>query len=72
MSYTEPSVAVAAKDQYGVTIATPAGNFYSSDTTKLKVDAAGLVTTVGTGPKTAIIRFVSNDGVWAREVSVTK
>jgi len=72
MSYTEPSVAVAAKDQYGVTIATPAGNFYSSDTTKLTVDAAGLVTTVGTGPKTAIIRFVSNDGVWAREVSVTK
>ncbi len=74
MSYTASSstVAVAAKDQYGVTIATPAGNFYSSDTTKLTVDAAGLVTRVPATATTAIIRFVSNDGVWAREVSVTK
>ncbi|HQM96558.1 MAG TPA: hypothetical protein PK705_06100, partial [Clostridia bacterium] len=74
MSYTAPSdtVAVAAKDQYGVAITAPAGNFYSSDTTKLTVNAAGLVTTVGTGPKTAIIRFVSNDGLWAKEVSVTQ
>jgi hypothetical protein len=74
MSYTAgtSTVAVAAKDQYGVTIGAPAGNFYSSDTTKLTVDAAGLVTRVPATAATAIIRFVSNDGVWAREVSVTK
>ena len=74
MAYTASSstVAVTAKDQYGVAITAPAGNFYSSDTTKLTVDAAGLVTRVPATATTAIIRFVSNDGLWAREVSVTK
>ena len=74
MAYTASSstVAVTAKDQYGVAITAPAGNFYSSDTTKLTVDAAGLVKRVPATATTAIIRFVSNDGLWAREVSVTK
>lgn len=65
-------VKLEAKDQYGIAIAAPAGSFFSSDKTKLKVDALGNVTRTAATAQTATIRFVSNDGVWAREVSVTQ
>jgi len=67
-------VTLEAKDQYGIGITLPAGNFFSSNSAKLTVAADGTVTNV-TSPyvkSTADIRFVSTDGVWAREVSVTK
>jgi len=61
---------VTAKDQYGVDIAAPAGKYYSSDAAIFTVDAdSGQVTEVKAG--TALVRFVSTDGVWAREISVT-
>ena len=69
---TTHNVSIAAKDQYGVAITAPTGTYYSSDTTKLTVAADGTVTRVPATAATAIIRFVSDDGVWAREVSVTK
>lgn len=59
-------VELIAKDQYGVAIGAPAGTFYSSDEKILTVDAAGVITPVKTG--TAIVRFVSDDGVWNVEV----
>lgn len=65
-------VKLEAKDQYGIAIAAPAGSFFSSDNTKLTVDALGNVTRTAATAQTATIRFVSDDGVWAREVSVTK
>ena len=61
-----PAVELIAKDQYGVAIEAPAGTFYSSDEKILTVDAAGDITPVKTG--TAIVRFVSDDGVWNVEV----
>ena len=71
-SSTSGAVSVTAKDQYGIAITAPAGNYYSSDITKLTVAADGVVTRVAAATTTAIIRFVSNDGLWSREVSVTK
>jgi hypothetical protein len=66
-------VKLEAKDQYGIAIAAPAGSFFSSDTTKLTVNVTtGDVTRTATTAQTATIRFVSSDGVWAREVSVTQ
>jgi hypothetical protein len=59
-------VELIAKDQYGVAIGAPAGTFYSSDEKILTVNAAGVITPVKTG--TAIVRFVSDDGVWNVEV----
>jgi uncharacterized protein YjdB len=50
-------------------MAAPAGTFYSSDEKILTVDEAGVITPVKTG--TAIVRFVSDDGVWSREVEVS-
>ena len=67
-------VTLEAKDQYGIAIGNPAGTYFSSDSTKLTVAADGTVTNI-TSPlvsATATIRYVSADGVWAREVSVTK
>ena len=66
-----------AQDQYGITITPPTGQFFSSnsDLTIGAVTVATDKTTVvinGAAGKTAVIRFVSDDGVWAREVSVTK
>lgn len=67
---TPAHVKLTAKDQYGVAVAAPAGKFFSSDTKILTVDeATGVVTPVKTG--TAIVRFVSDDGVWTREVEVS-
>ncbi|MGI6504799.1 MAG: hypothetical protein ACOX2V_00200 [Clostridia bacterium] len=63
------TVGLKAKDQYGVAMAAPAGTFYSSDEKILTVDEAGVITPVKTG--TAIVRFVSDDGVWSREVEVS-
>lgn len=65
-------VKLEAKDQYGIAIAAPAGSFFSSDNAKLTVDNLGNVTRTATTAQTATIRFVSSDGVWAREVSVTQ
>jgi hypothetical protein len=59
-------VELIAKDQYGVAIGAPAGTFYSSDEKILTVEADGVITPVKTG--TAIVRFVSDDGVWNVEV----
>ncbi len=69
IKYDNPNVILTAKDQYGVAIGAPAGKFFSSDTKILTVDADGKVTKVKAG--TAMVRFVSNDGVWTREVEVT-
>jgi len=67
---TSSTASVTAKDQYGVAFAAPTGKYYSSDATILTVNATtGVVTKVKAG--TALVRFVSDDGVWAREISVT-
>lgn len=74
-------VTLAAKDQYGIAIIAPVGTFYTSKaadvalgakTTNIaKTFATTQVITTGVVGKTAVIRFVSDDGVWARDVSVT-
>jgi len=77
MTEKDDVVTLAAKDQYGVAIGAPLGTFYSSsaDLTIGAITIAADKTTVaigGTTGKTAMIRFVSNNGLWSREVSVTK
>lgn len=77
LTYKSGVATLAAKDQYGITIKPPTGQFFSSnsDLTIGAVTVATDKTTVvinGAAGKTAVIRFVSDDGVWAREVSVTK
>jgi len=67
---TSLTASVTAKDQYGVAIAAPAGKYYSSDSAIFTVnELTGVVKKVKGG--TALVRFVSADGVWAREISVT-
>ncbi|HRU59053.1 MAG TPA: hypothetical protein P5064_05920, partial [Clostridia bacterium] len=67
---TKLTASVTAKDQYGVAIAAPVGKYYSSDSAIFTVnELTGVVTKVKAG--TALVRFVSADGVWAREISVT-
>ena len=77
LTYKSGVATLAAKDQYGITKTPPTGQFFSSnsDLTIGAVTVATDKTTVvinGAAGKTAVIRFVSDDGVWAREVSVTK
>jgi len=65
------TIALTSKDQYGVAYDDAlTGKYYSSNTKVLTVNEdTGAVTKVANG--TALVRFVSTDGVWAREVSIT-
>jgi hypothetical protein len=81
-AFNKDYVDVYAYDQYGKSIAVPKGTITSSDPDKIAItgtregynpyDLCYNISSVGDGPNTATITYVTDDGLFKAEVTVTR
>jgi hypothetical protein len=81
-AFNKDYVYIYAYDQYGKSIAVPEGTITSSDPDKIAItgtregynpyDLCYNISSVGDGPNTATITYVTDDGLFKAEVTVTR